>query len=85
MGWVLYIPNEAALHVYDKIMEHGNKYNIQHAGYYATRSLRYNCNNKRNYLIQNLLVFIGWRDSTLIGVKILMLQQHHWSAVVVSV
>ena len=40
MGWVLYIPNEAALHVYDKIMEHGRKYAIQHAGHYATRSLR---------------------------------------------
>ena len=40
MGWVLYIPNEAALHVYDKIMEHGRKYAIAHAGYYATRSLR---------------------------------------------
>ena len=40
MGWVLYIPNEAALHVYDKIMEHGRKYAIQHAGYLATRSLR---------------------------------------------
>lgn len=40
MGWVLYIPNEAALHVYDKIMEHGAKYAIQHAGYHATRSLR---------------------------------------------
>lgn len=40
MGWVLYIPNEAALHVYDKILEHGRKYAIQHAGYYATRSLR---------------------------------------------
>lgn len=40
MGWVLYIPNEAALHVYDKIIEHGRKYDIQHAGHYATRSLR---------------------------------------------
>ncbi|XP_046657941.1 pyruvate dehydrogenase phosphatase regulatory subunit, mitochondrial-like [Daphnia pulicaria] len=40
MGWVLYIPNEAALHVYDKIMEHGRKYAIHHAGYLATRSLR---------------------------------------------
>jgi len=40
MGWVLYIPNESALHVYDKIIEHGRKYDIRHVGYYATRSLR---------------------------------------------
>ena len=42
MGWVLYIPNEAALHVYDKIIEHARKYAIHHAGYLATRSLRLN-------------------------------------------
>ena len=42
MGWVLYIPNEAALHVYDKIIEHGRKYALHHAGYLATRSLRLN-------------------------------------------
>jgi pyruvate dehydrogenase phosphatase regulatory subunit len=40
MGWVLYIPNESALHVYDKIMEHGQKYSITHSGLFATRSLR---------------------------------------------
>ncbi|KAM7348317.1 pyruvate dehydrogenase phosphatase regulatory subunit, mitochondrial [Cochliomyia hominivorax] len=40
LGYVLYIPNEYALHVYTRIRQAGQKYNIQHAGYYATRTLR---------------------------------------------
>lgn len=40
LGYVLYIPNEYALHVYSRIYQAGQKYNIQHAGYYATRTLR---------------------------------------------
>ncbi|XP_043289397.1 pyruvate dehydrogenase phosphatase regulatory subunit, mitochondrial [Venturia canescens] len=40
LGYVLYIPNEFALHVYTKLIEAGAKYNIRHAGYYATRALR---------------------------------------------
>ncbi|XP_054719909.1 pyruvate dehydrogenase phosphatase regulatory subunit, mitochondrial-like [Uloborus diversus] len=40
LGYVLYIPNEYALHVYDELMEKGKKYGIQHAGYYAPRALR---------------------------------------------
>ncbi|XP_054274258.1 pyruvate dehydrogenase phosphatase regulatory subunit, mitochondrial isoform X2 [Macrosteles quadrilineatus] len=40
LGYVLYIPNEFALHVYNKLLEVGSKYNIQHAGHYATRALR---------------------------------------------
>lgn len=40
LGYVLYIPNEYALHVYDELMEAGRKYGIQHAGYYAPRALR---------------------------------------------
>lgn len=39
-GWVLYVPNEFALHVYDRIMETGRKYGIQHAGYFAMKTLR---------------------------------------------
>lgn len=39
-GWVLYVPNEYALHVYDRILEVGQKYGIQHAGYFAMRTLR---------------------------------------------
>lgn len=40
LGYVLYIPNEYALHVYDELMDKGQKYGIQHAGYYAPRALR---------------------------------------------
>lgn len=40
LGYVLYIPNEYALHVYERIYQAGHKYNIEHAGYYATRTLR---------------------------------------------
>lgn len=40
LGYVLYIPNEFALHVYSKLIEEGQKYGIRHAGYYATRALR---------------------------------------------
>ncbi|XP_013105604.2 pyruvate dehydrogenase phosphatase regulatory subunit, mitochondrial [Stomoxys calcitrans] len=40
LGYVLYIPNEYALHVYERLYQSGHKYGIQHAGYYATRSLR---------------------------------------------
>lgn len=40
LGWVLYIPNEYALHVYNNLVSVGKKYNMLHAGYYAMRSLR---------------------------------------------
>ncbi|EDW62674.1 pyruvate dehydrogenase phosphatase regulatory subunit, mitochondrial [Drosophila virilis] len=40
LGYVLYIPNEYALHVYSRLYKAGQKYQIQHAGYYATRALR---------------------------------------------
>ncbi|XP_066995066.1 pyruvate dehydrogenase phosphatase regulatory subunit, mitochondrial isoform X2 [Anabrus simplex] len=40
LGYVLYIPNEFALHVYTCLIEAGQKYGIRHAGYYAMRALR---------------------------------------------
>lgn len=40
LGYVLYIPNEFALHVYSRLWEVGQKYGIHHAGHYATRTLR---------------------------------------------
>ncbi|XP_076169845.1 pyruvate dehydrogenase phosphatase regulatory subunit, mitochondrial [Ptiloglossa arizonensis] len=40
LGYVLYIPNEFALHVYTRLIDAGAKYGIKHAGYYATRALR---------------------------------------------
>ncbi|XP_041048628.1 pyruvate dehydrogenase phosphatase regulatory subunit, mitochondrial isoform X2 [Carcharodon carcharias] len=39
-GFMLYIPIEYALHVYNEIMNVGQKYGIRNAGYYALRSLR---------------------------------------------
>ncbi|EZA56486.1 pyruvate dehydrogenase phosphatase regulatory subunit, mitochondrial [Ooceraea biroi] len=40
LGYVLYIPNEFALHVYTRLIDAGAKYGVKHAGYYATRALR---------------------------------------------
>lgn len=40
LGWVLYVPTEHALHIYDGLVEAGAKYSIKHVGYYAMRSLR---------------------------------------------
>lgn len=40
LGYVMYIPNELALHVYSKIWDAGQKYGIHNAGHYATRTLR---------------------------------------------
>ncbi|CAH0385101.1 unnamed protein product [Bemisia tabaci] len=40
LGYVLYIPNEFALHVYNCLIHAGKKYEIRRAGYYATRALR---------------------------------------------
>uniref|UniRef100_A0A8C4RXS5 Pyruvate dehydrogenase phosphatase regulatory subunit n=1 Tax=Erpetoichthys calabaricus TaxID=27687 RepID=A0A8C4RXS5_ERPCA len=39
-GFMLYIPIEYALHVYNEIMSVGQKYGIRNSGYYALRSLR---------------------------------------------
>lgn len=39
-GFMLYIPIEYALHVYNEVMNVGQKYGIRNAGYYALRSLR---------------------------------------------
>lgn len=40
IGYVLYIPNEFALHVYSTLLEAGAKYDIGLSGYLAMRSLR---------------------------------------------
>lgn len=40
IGYVLYIPNEFALHVYSTLLEAGKKYDIGLSGYLAMRSLR---------------------------------------------
>jgi glycine cleavage system aminomethyltransferase T len=40
LGWVLYIPNEHALHVYDFLVRVGHKYGLRHAGSIAMRTLR---------------------------------------------
>uniref|UniRef100_A0A8D8PN36 Pyruvate dehydrogenase phosphatase regulatory subunit, mitochondrial n=1 Tax=Cacopsylla melanoneura TaxID=428564 RepID=A0A8D8PN36_9HEMI len=40
LGYVLYIPNEFALHVYTSLMTAGRQYAIRHSGYYAMRALR---------------------------------------------
>ena len=40
LGYVLYIPNEFALHVYTRLVDAGTRYGLKHAGYYATRALR---------------------------------------------
>ncbi|GBM29156.1 Pyruvate dehydrogenase phosphatase regulatory subunit, mitochondrial [Araneus ventricosus] len=40
LGYVMYIPNEYALHVYDELMAKGQKYGIQHAGYFAPKAIR---------------------------------------------
>ncbi|XP_030232897.1 pyruvate dehydrogenase phosphatase regulatory subunit, mitochondrial [Gadus morhua] len=39
-GFMLYIPIEYALHVYNEVMSVGQKYGVRNAGYYALRSLR---------------------------------------------
>lgn len=40
LGWVLYIPNEFALHVYESLLQAGVPHGLRHAGYYAMRALR---------------------------------------------
>ncbi|KHJ87200.1 glycine cleavage T-protein [Oesophagostomum dentatum] len=40
LGWVVYIPNEVAQNVYERIVEAGHEYSLLHAGYYTLRQLR---------------------------------------------
>lgn len=40
LGYVLYIPNEYALHVYNRLQSAGDKFGLRHCGYYAMRALR---------------------------------------------
>ncbi|XP_054164709.1 pyruvate dehydrogenase phosphatase regulatory subunit, mitochondrial-like [Oppia nitens] len=40
LGWVLYIPNEYAMHVYDLLWRIGQRYDMRHAGSIAMRTLR---------------------------------------------
>ncbi|PIO76673.1 glycine cleavage T-protein [Teladorsagia circumcincta] len=40
LGWVIYIPNEVAQNVYERIVEAGREYSLVHSGYYALRQLR---------------------------------------------
>lgn len=39
-GYVLYIPNEFAVEIYDSIMDAGSEYGIRNCGYFAMRALR---------------------------------------------
>jgi glycine cleavage system aminomethyltransferase T len=40
LGFVLYLPNEIANYVYERIVEAGQEYGLTHAGYNALRHLR---------------------------------------------
>ena len=40
LGWELYIPTEFAVAVYDLIVEHGQNFDLQHAGYHTLNSCR---------------------------------------------
>ncbi|NOT80517.1 MAG: FAD-dependent oxidoreductase [Bacteriovoracaceae bacterium] len=40
LGYELYIPSEQAMHVYDRIIEAGEKFNLKHAGLKSLASLR---------------------------------------------
>ncbi|CAD6184824.1 unnamed protein product [Caenorhabditis auriculariae] len=40
LGWVIYIPNEMAQNVYEKVVAAGKEYSLLHAGYYTLRQLR---------------------------------------------
>ena len=39
-GYVLYIPNEFAVEIYDSILEAGQEHGILNCGYFAMRALR---------------------------------------------
>jgi pyruvate dehydrogenase phosphatase regulatory subunit len=39
-GFILYVPTEYSMHVYDTLMEKGKNFGIKNAGYYAMRALR---------------------------------------------
>ena len=39
-GFLLYIPNEFAIHVYDEIIKAGKEFQMKHCGYYAQRAVR---------------------------------------------
>ena len=40
LGYVFYIPNEFALHVYTSIVEAGRTFGLKHCGYYAMRAVK---------------------------------------------
>lgn len=40
LGWVIYIPNEVAQNVYERVIDAGKEYSLLHAGYYTLRQLR---------------------------------------------
>ena len=40
LGFLYYIPNEFAIHVYDAIIEAGKELGLKHCGYYAQRAVR---------------------------------------------
>ena len=40
LGYVFYIPNEFAIHVYDAIIEAGEEFGLKHCGYYAQKAVR---------------------------------------------
>jgi len=40
LGYVFYIPNEFALHVYNSIIEAGKDFGLKHCGYFAMRAVR---------------------------------------------
>jgi len=40
LGYVFYIPNEFAIHVYDAICETGKEFGLKQCGYYAMRAIR---------------------------------------------
>ena len=40
LGYVFYVQNEFALHVYESLVEAGQEFGMRQCGYYAMRALR---------------------------------------------
>lgn len=96
LGYELYIPAEHCLHVYDRIIEVGKKYNLKHAGLKALASLRmekgyrdygHDLDNTDNAFETGLGFAVDFKKENFIGKEKAVIQkaQSPWSRRLVQV
>jgi hypothetical protein len=66
-GYVFYIPNEYAVHVFESLVEAGQPFGLKQCGYYAMRALRFGSSRRKLFTLLTANVFQNRKILRILG------------------